>query len=452
MKISNYTFLFANSEGYFVFNALSKAFLQINKECFDVLSEKKNNNEQLNKQDIDTELFNELVNRLFICENYKDEFLIYKSANMNIRNKTSAMSITIAPTMDCCFSCFYCFEKGNHTKTYITDEVMNAIVKNISNRKELQYINLTWFGGEPLMAIDKMRIFYHKFRPLFKGNFSSNIITTAFHIDENVIDILKEIEVTSMQITLDGTEKTHNSIKFTDGCDNAFQKVISNIDLLVEKYPEIQINLRINTTKTNVCEYVELHKFITDRYKNYNIFMTNGYVMNRNNSMTTIETSTLLSNDDCSKLAIDLWKNHKILTHWLMYDNYLTFECAVRNRNSLIVDPEGYTYQCWEVIGNKKHAIGRLDKEGNITEINQKELNRNLYGADPFENAQCKKCSYLPMCSGGCPYQRIENEFECGKNELCTTYKNHISEWLTTYLELKKLGYFSKPKEEENEK
>jgi len=68
------------------------------------------------------------------------------------------------------------------------------------------------------MAVDKMQEFYRKFRPVFKGKFSSNIITTAHHIDERAIDILKEIEVKSMQITIDGMEQTHNSVKFTEGC------------------------------------------------------------------------------------------------------------------------------------------------------------------------------------------------------------------------------------------
>ena len=250
MKISNYTFLFENKGEFFIFNSLSKAFLQIDKESFDILLEKQKEKSEVSEQDIDKELFDELKKRLMICENHKDEFLIFKSVLMNIRNSDSHIHFTIAPTMDCCFSCFYCFEKGNHRKKYITEEVMDSIIKNIENRKELQGINITWFGGEPLMAIDKMQQFYNKFRKVWKGKFSSNIITTAHHITPEVIDILKEIEVTDMQITIDGAEKTHNAIKFTKGCDNAFQKLISNIDLLTDKYPELGITCSVcgNTT------------------------------------------------------------------------------------------------------------------------------------------------------------------------------------------------------------
>ncbi|MDR2683884.1 MAG: SPASM domain-containing protein [Prevotellaceae bacterium] len=448
MKISNYTFLFENKEEYFIFNSLSKAFLQIDKESFDLLVEKQKAQADVAENEIDEELYEELKKRLFICENNKDEFLIYKSVITEKRNSENVMNLTIAPTMDCCFSCFYCFEQGNHRKTYITEEVMNALIKNIKKRKNLKTIHLTWFGGEPLMAIDKMQEFYRKFRPTFKGKFSSNIITTAFHIDERVIEILKEIEVADMQITLDGTEKTHNSIKFTDGCDNAFQKIISNIDLLVEKFPELHIVIRVNTTKKNAAEYLELNDFIINRYQGKTVYISPSIVVNRTNDETMCD---LFNHGEFSKFSLDLWQNNRIVTAWLMYN--MTFpECAIRNKNAIAIDPEGYIYQCWEAIGNKKQAVGKLDKKGNFTDINQKVLNRNLYGADPLADKQCQKCSYLPLCGGGCPFQRIENEFENGKNEICTTYKNHINNWLTTYLELKNLGYFSSPKDYKNEK
>jgi len=444
MIISNYTFLFENNNEYFIFNSLSKSFLQIDKESFDILIAKQKAKSEISEQDIDKELFDELVNRMMLCESHKDEFLIYKSIITEIRNSDASMHLTIAPTMDCCFSCFYCFEKEKN-KNYLTNKVISAIIKNIKKRKNLKSVSLTWFGGEPLMAIDKMQKFYHKFRKIWKGKFTSNVITTAFHIDEKVIDILKEIEITSMQITIDGTEKTHNSIKFTEGCDNAFQKVISNIDLLVEKFPELHIVMRVNTTKKNAAEYLEINDFFANRYQGKKVFCGPGLVMNRTNDETMCD---LFNRNEFSKFSLDLWQNNRVATPWLTYKDKMHTECAIRSKHSFSLDPEGYVYQCWENIGNKKYAIGKLDKNGNLTEINQKVLNRNLYGADPLANQQCQKCSYLPLCGGSCPVQRIENEFEGGCNELCTVYKNYVSEWLSAYLEVKKLGYFSKPQEE----
>ncbi len=442
MILSNYTFLFENDGEYYAFNALSKAFLEIDSTSYDLLLAKQKTRAEITDEELDRELFDEFKKRLFLCTSHQDEFLTYKAMIMNLRQQSSSMHLTIAPTMDCCFSCFYCFERDNKTKSYITTETMDAIIKNIERRENLQNLHLTWFGGEPLMAIDKMQEFYRKFRPVFKGKFSSNIITTAHHIDERVIDILKEIEVKSMQITIDGMEQTHNSVKFTEGCSNAFRRVLSNIDLLVEKYPELGIVVRVNTTKSNSAEYIELHNLIGKRYKG-KVSMSPGLVMNRTNDPSV---TNLFNREDFSRFSLDLWQKHRIVSSWLMYQNSPHSECAIRNRNALSVDPEGNVYQCWENIGNKKRTIGRLDSEGNLTDINQTELNRNLYGADPIATPKCIKCSYLPMCGGGCPIQRIQNEFEGTKNDICSSYKNHIKDWLLTYLELKKLGIMREKK------
>jgi uncharacterized protein len=98
-------------------------------------------------------------------------------------------------------------------------------------------------------------------------------------------------------------------------------------------------------------------------------------------------------------------------------------------------------YKCWEIIGNKKYAIGKLDEEGQIIDMNITNFNRQMYGADPLDDKTCSKCSYLPVCSGGCPIKRIQNEFEGWNNEMCTPFKGYLPEYLKTHLALKKAGF-----------
>ena len=58
----------------------------------------------------------------------------------------------------------------------------------------MQSIHLTWFGGEPLMAIYQIKEFYDKFRSHYLGKYSSDMITTAYHINLETINILKSID------------------------------------------------------------------------------------------------------------------------------------------------------------------------------------------------------------------------------------------------------------------
>lgn len=142
--------------------------------------------------------------------------------------------------------------------------------------------------------------------------------------------------------------------------------------------------------------------------------------------------------------SLNLYYQHKIHSPFLHYPSRFFNECAIRNIMSISFDPQGYAYKCWEVIGNKEYAIGKLNLDGEIENKNLNILNRQLYGADPIADSGCSSCKYLPICNGGCPIQRIENMFERGKNCCCTYYKGKIEEFLKVHLALKKAGFDNK--------
>jgi uncharacterized protein len=356
------------------------------------------------------------------------------------RNDTSQAHITIAPTMDCCFRCHYCFEKKE--EKYINSETIDNIVKYVENQKDLNGILLTWFGGEPLMAIDKIKEFYDKFNKVWGAKkFNSNIITTAYHITPEVIEILQAVKINSMQITLDGNKDTHNKIKFTEGCPDVFSQVIRNIDLLVEQAPEIHITIRVNLTKENINEYISLHQFLTNRYSGKDLGIAPAFVNNRGVDADK-DSPIYFNHKECTNCILNLFYKVGIHSPFIRYPSRFFEECAIRSRMAVGFDPEGYVYKCWEIIGNKEFAIGKLDNNGNIININYTVLNRQLYGADTLDDKTCSQCAYLPVCCGGCPIQRIENEFEGAKNNVCCYYKGgYLTHFMRAHLALKKTGF-----------
>lgn len=79
----------------------------------------------------------------------------------------------------------------------------------------------------------------------------------------------------------------------------------------------------------------------------------------------------LFTHENRSEFILDL--AHKGFdSPFIRYPEPFFNECAVRNDMAIAFDPEGYTYKCWEVIGNKEYAIGKLDKDGILANINEK--------------------------------------------------------------------------------
>ena len=46
---------------------------------------------------------------------------------------------------------------------------------------------------------------------------------------------------------------------------------------------------------------------------------------------------------------------------------------------------------------------------------------------DPTEDNKCSECKYLPICMGGCPHSRLEN------NQICEQYRYNIDGFLLEY-------------------
>ncbi|NDW18129.1 SPASM domain-containing protein [Dysgonomonas sp. 216] len=436
MKISKYTFFFSDNDNYYIYNTLSNSLLRIDEESYDILSHYKKAKSEIQKDKIDSELFEILKNKYFITENDKDEFLLYKSIIEGQRAQNETMHLTIAPTMDCNFNCHYCFEKKE--KSYISSEVIDSLTKYISLNKELKNIHITWFGGEPLMAMEQIKEFYSKFKLVWDKKCMSNIITTAYHITPQVIEDLKSVDISSIQITLDGNKNSHNKIKYTDDCNDVFSQIISNIDLITKTASEIDVSIRVNLTKENMDDYESLYSFLTKRYKGKNLVVSPAFVKDRGcNDCLTDADNYFFNRKECSEYILKLFKEKDIYTPFLRYPSRFFEECAIRNKTAIGVDPDGYVYKCWEIIGNKKYAIGRLI-DGEIRDVNLTVLNRQLYGADTLDDPKCSGCSYLPICNGGCPIHRIENEFEGGNMDVCTYYKGFLPEFMKIHLGLKK--------------
>lgn len=418
MKISKYTFLFeGNNNDFYAYNSVSNALIEIESDLYHFMQESQKSNSEIEMTNFESSELDMLRKKRFITLNDDDNFQIYKSTIQVQRNSTTNLHLTIAPTMDCNFNCYYCFEKCK-TNNYMSERTMEAIIQYLKSIESKPQIRLTWFGGEPLLALSQMELMYSKLRTKYKQPYDSNIITTGFHLDSKAIETLNRINIKKIQITLDGARETHNKIKQTIGCSDEFGTVLNNAEMLLRK-SQINVVFRINLTKQNATEYVPLYNYLINRFGfSKNVGISPAFVLNRD---CTIKNEMYFNPMEASDFVLNLYKKYQIFSPFLSYPTNYFNECAIRNIISTSFDPDGYVYKCWEYIGNKKYAIGQIDDNGIIRNVNQKNWNKQLYEADPLEDKTCKECRYLPICNGGCPIQRLENKFE-GRNNICCSF------------------------------
>lgn len=152
MKVSKYN-IYVEKEGRkFVYNQLRSSLLEIDEELFRRLSVPDSEVDTL-----DEEILEELHANGVVCDaNLNEENLIL--ANCKIRRFSNDMArVTILPTLDCNFHCWYCYE--NHHDGFMTSEdvakVLEFCRKTVIDGK-IKHFQLDWFGGEPLMYFQEV--------------------------------------------------------------------------------------------------------------------------------------------------------------------------------------------------------------------------------------------------------------------------------------------------------
>lgn len=76
---------------------------------------------------------------------------------MASRYATKVLNLTIAPTSNCNFRCPYCYERNSLNEKRMNDTTANDILKMIEDRiPHLEAIDLTWYGGEPLLELERI--------------------------------------------------------------------------------------------------------------------------------------------------------------------------------------------------------------------------------------------------------------------------------------------------------
>ena len=136
------------------------------------------------------------------------------------------ISLSVATTMSCNLRCPYCFEEGNKSPEFMHDDVADAIVKYLVSKKS-HNINITWFGGEPLM---NFKVIERISNSLKKNDvrYAASIITNGTLFTRGMIEKLDEYSIKSVQITLDGKQSQHDKKRFFVNGKGTYAKIRRN--------------------------------------------------------------------------------------------------------------------------------------------------------------------------------------------------------------------------------
>lgn len=398
MKYSIYNSLIKINQAYYLlFNSLNDKYLILKyfhkqqlANC--LISEVENN---------DSTFYNLLLNEKFIVEDNVDEINILKNVIQKSNHDLSTYTLIINPTLNCNFRCWYCYE--NHVEnTRMIDSTLEFVKKHISlitEREELKKMELSFFGGEPLLfytetVLPLMK--YSKLRCLEKDIILHIEFTTnGYLLSKQIINSMKEFPISHFQVTLDGYREDHNKVRTSADKEGSYDRIVSNIKMLLRN--DIPVILRINYTAKNIdrCIFIieDLSDLTSEMKRCLEINLQHVWQDKKNNIDNQLRTV----------LKTFIQKEFKTSSNIL---DRIRNPCYADKLNETVINYNGDVFKCTARDFTQQNRYGYIQENGEIK-----------YESDPnairvnsiLKNAPCQSCRIAPLCNGGCSQTRIEN-------------------------------------------
>ena len=243
---------------------------------------------------------------------------------------------------------------------------------------------------------------------------------------------MNELKINSIQITLDGAKAVHNNRRIHSGGQPTYQRIMENIDLLMNSDYMGSCIIRVNVDRKNVREFLDLRAALLECYKGRKLTVYAGHVNTARDHEYNDEGCQLCSKE-WSDFTLELFHQQGVRPIGGFYPNTESFSACVANSiNGFVVGPKGELYKCWEDVGKPQMVIGTIFEENHLT--NPGLIAAYAIGTDPYLDSDCLACSTLPICGGGCANKRLRSKqlHEEGL-EFCSTYKKNLIPYLEAY-------------------
>ncbi len=138
---------------------------------------------------------------------------------------------------------------------------LESVIRNSPNIKNWEQFGVTWYGGEPLLAIKQIQ----KLTPILKNFakrhhavYKSEIVTNGILLTRENWEILKECDCDWAQITLDGPKSTHDRNRpLKNSNARNYEQILENIAAMPEG---MSTTIRVNVDKDVAANFHQLLK------------------------------------------------------------------------------------------------------------------------------------------------------------------------------------------------
>lgn len=388
-----------------------------------------------------------------------------------------ALAKPVGPICDiACDYCFYLEKRAlfdEHEHYRMSDEVLEAYIKQYVESQPTPFVEFVWHGGEPtLLGIDFFRMVIELQAPYQdKKKIRNNLQTNGMRLDDDWCTFFRANDF-FIGISLDGPEEIHDIYRKDKRGDGTFEGVMQGVRLL-QKH-EVEYNILACVGRETAYRPLDVYNFFKEIGVKYIQFTP---IVERMPDQETEAQGLWLA----PPAQLDQQEPNKEVTPWTVepeaYGDFLIaiYEEWVRkdvgkvfvmnfewSLNAWLGDPSpvcifaeecgravavehnGNVYACDHYV-YPEYQLGNLLND-NLGEMVEKSVESG-FGPHKKETLPrwCRECDVLQACWGGCPKHRfaVSPHGEPGLHYLCAGYKKfflHIRKYLRAMAQLLENG------------
>nr|WP_252393711.1 radical SAM protein [Candidatus Rhodoblastus alkanivorans] len=324
--------------------------------------------------------------------------------------------------MDCNLGCYYCYEERSGHALKSTDvAAIVDLAKRFVTGSGRHSLHVDWYGGEPLLNLEFLEAASLELQEYCERegvSYVASIISNGTLWPGDVEAFVARNRIRQVQISFDGLQTNHDKRRryrrdHDNACDSSFAEAVNLVDRLVRC---VRVDLRFNIDRANSGDLVPFIRFAKDRGWFNAVFPA---VFQPARLASYSEASDFMRKYELSLDEFDALRaivRNEIGTGARIEESEIpdgfprpkTSVCAALAANSLVVGADGLTYRCGLQAGETKRAVGTLEDRSHVTAAWNDQSWWEAF--DPTSAPSCSKCSFLPICWGGCPKKHLEGD------------------------------------------
>jgi len=317
---------------------------------------------------------------------------------------------------DCNLRCKYCFAStgdfGTGRKLMDVETAKKAIDFVIRRSVSRKNIEVDFFGGEPLLAMNTVKETVEYAKTFPEKNFRFTITTNGVALDDETIEYINS-EMSNVVLSLDGRREINDKLRPTPNGKGSFDIIVPKFKKLVEnRATDKDYYVRGTFTKRNTdfaSDVLKIAELGFDQISVEPVVLedlqnepnSDEYATVRKYALTEADLPAIFKQYD--KLAEYMAENRDF--------NFFHFNidleqgpCIIKRLRGcgagfeyVAVTPEGDIYPCHQFVGREEYRLGNVYYNEFNSDIATEFGRLNIYTRE-----DCRNCWARYYCSGGC--------------------------------------------------